>query len=289
MTASEKSVLVTGATGFIGRSLTRALASRGWNVTTLSRGNCPENINNHCRIDLDDCFALQDLNKTGPYGAIVHLAARIGLEESNDRDMMIPNVVSTGILANYAREWNADYIFASTALVHGSKSKYISKNTPIMPDIPYAKTKWIAEEIIRSLLPTHTILRMGGVFGYEGPSHLGINRAIRSAMGGGNLQISGSGKALRNYIYVEDVARIICDILGKRITGTYLLGGSQILSIQEMLEIIANRFLPGYVPEKVGSEETSDQIVECSYGHAETRSFIDAVDDIFKLMPSSNK
>ena len=54
----------------------------------------------------------------------------------------------------------------------------ITQDSSVNADTPYGKSKWLAEELIRMSGVNHCILRIGGVFGLNGPMHLGLNRTI---------------------------------------------------------------------------------------------------------------
>jgi nucleoside-diphosphate-sugar epimerase len=279
----DNRILVTGASGFIGKATVKALEASGYLVTQAGRRDKFDLAENHTSIDLADCFSLKILEEKGPFDGIVHLGARIGLTDFTEADLYIPNVVSTGILAKFARDWNAHFIFASTAIIHGVRTQQISEDSPVLLDTTYAKSKWLAEELIRMATPSYTILRIGGVYGLDGPSHLGINKAIDNCINGVVPQLMGQGKALRNYIYVDDVAHKICSILASRIQGLHLMAGTEIISVREMLEIITNRFMPGSFLQTSAGNEASDQIITHSPFLKGTRSFRESVDHMFHL------
>ena len=110
---------------------------------------------------------------------------------------------------------------------------------------------------------SHSILRLGGIFCKDGPTHLGINKAISKAIEGIVPKVWGSGNAKRNYIYVKDAAQAIVKCLEERILGVHYLGGEE-KTIKDMVIDICEVFIPGRKPEYFDGEEALDQIIENS-------------------------
>jgi len=125
------------------------------------------------------------------------------------------------------------------------------------------------------------ILRIAGVFGKNGPSHLGINVAIDNALKGVAPVQYGEGAVKRNYIYVEDLCSAIGFCIEQGLEGTHLVAGSSVNLVSEMLEIICETLLPGRRPQRAASERAvSDQIVEHSTDLPRGRSFKESLKDI---------
>lgn len=271
-------VLVTGANGFIGRETVKAVERSGRTVFKGVRHVMGEN---EIEINLD-VPGYVDRLASGPHmDAIVHLAARVSWQEEPGKELFIPNVIGVANLLYLASKWNSHFVFSSTALVCGAKLNYITSTRPDNPDLPYSHSKWLGEQLIRASGVRSTILRVAGVFGLNGPAHLGLNRSISNAIAGHRPQLVGDGSARRNYIYVKDVAEQIAHTLRKNIYGTHFIAGSETLSIAQMLSEICNVFLPGERPEIVKEGwNTQDQVVEASSLYPATRSFHSALADI---------
>ena len=276
----SKSVLITGASGFIGRSTVLALQSQGWKVVQGSRIKSLENYNSVVHLDLADPKSIMTLAAGPRYDAIVHIGAYIGWSSSDESAMYLCNVLSTGYLAYLASVWNAHMIFTSAAIVHGLLSEYIDLNTPVCLDNSYAKSKWLGEQLIHTANPKSCILRIAGVFGHQGPIHLGLNRAIAMAIKGSPPKQVGLGTALRNYIYVKDVAQSICYALDHNLDGVHLLAGSEQLSVCEMLNKVCEVISPSIRPIIEPGLEVKNQLIKSSTALPEARSFLDSLVDI---------
>jgi len=254
-------VLVTGATGFIGSSVVARLEAA---KHVVIRGQRSPVKKNGVILDLEKVETLEKLAREEPCEAIIHLGTKVGWSGESDDDLYAPNVLATEMLAGVARDWDAYFVFTSAALVHGIKTRLITPNSPISPDTPYTRSKWLAEERISTVNPKHCVIRLGGVFGLDGPQHLGLNRAIKQCLEGNKPRYTGEGKALRNYIYVEDVAAVVCHLLDRQTHGVHLLGGLETLSIRDMLGMLTDTFLPGQRPDRLPGEDANDQVIQVS-------------------------
>ena len=277
-----KTVLVTGATGFIGRATVAALADTDWRIIQGSRLTGESAAQEAVHIDLSDLATVLALAKGPRFDAIVHLGARVVLSDESESGLFVPNVLSTGCLANLANLWDAHLIYASTAIVHGVRNELINIGSPICLDTAYAQSKWLGEQLVAGSNARHCVLRIAGVFGCGGPAHLGVNRAIDGAIKGAPPLQIGAGEALRNYVYVKDVAQAISYALGEQLEGTHLLAGHEIISVGEMLQQVCDTFAPNLRPVIKDGPHAMNQIVISSNDLPKTRGFHDALIDIRK-------
>jgi nucleoside-diphosphate-sugar epimerase len=278
--STPKTVLVTGSSGFIGSAVVEALAEDGWQVvsTTRIKGVSESTV----FLDLSQPESIINIGRDNSFDAIVHLGANIGFSGQLSSELFMPNVLATGLLADLSAKLNAQFVFASAAIVHGIGTKRITFDTPLGPDSAYGKSKWLAEELIAASGVRNCILRIGGVFGLHGPTHLGLNRAITNAVKNVPPQLNGTGEALRNYIYVKDIAAAISFVLQKGVEGTHLLAGNEVISIKNMLQQICDVFIPDQSPSVIEGQEAKSQVITPFDGFPITRSFKDALRDIRK-------
>ncbi len=275
-----KSVLVTGASGFIGRATVTSLEQAGWVVTRGVRSASQSSGDGEIYLDLKNPAEILALANGARFDAIVHLGANVGLSGVMEAEMFTPNVLATGCLAFLANQWNAHLVFASSAIVCGVTSERIETNTPVSADTAYAQSKRLGEQLIEASHVRNCILRIGGVFGANGPAHLGLNRAIDGALKGTRPTKSGSGGAMRNYIYVKDVAEAIVFVLQQRVEGTHFLAGSELTPISQMLQIICDILLPGQQPAIAAGPEAMSQVITPSEDLPKSRGFREALIDI---------
>lgn len=271
-----RNVLVTGANGFIGHEVALSLERIGWCVVRGVRSA----REGQAQIDLEDPMLAAQLLRGPRMDAIVHLAAKVGWSGETPAQLFIPNVVGTANLLAVAKSWDAHFVFSSAAIVCGSASRDITSTTPPRPDMPYSESKWLAEQLITASGVRAAILRIAGVFGADGPGHLGLNRAVKDAIRGQRPKLIGDGNARRNYIYVKDLAEDVSYTIKNSLEGTHCLAGSEVLTISQMLNQVCEVFLDGQPPDVVDGLPAKDQIIERSPGFPPTRRFKEAILDI---------
>jgi nucleoside-diphosphate-sugar epimerase len=273
-----KKILITGANGFTGSHLVRVLGASGYEVIPLDqRGS---GLKNEVVIDFCDERFPGVLKGLPPVYGVVHLGARIGWDGSTRAELFQPNVLATAQLVHWAKKTNSYFVFVSAALIAGERNPYINDACLLNTENEYLYSKWLAEEIIKMSEIRHAILRISGIFGRNGPSHLRINRAITDVLAGVPPVRYGDGKIKRNYIYVKDLCNIIKYCLDNTLEGSHLVGGAYGDTIAEMLETICNVLLPGSKPKIREGHPGYDQIIELSHILPTGRTFEAAVKDI---------
>lgn len=273
----KDSVLVTGASGFVGRSLLGLLKSEHYHVIPMVRS--PKKLPSEVVLDFTDDNFVQKIQDLPHVNAIIHLGAKVDWKATKT-ELFVPNVLATANLVDWAKNIGAYFVFASMATVCGVNNPLITKDTEPNLDTNYGYSKWLTEEIIKMSGVEYLILRISGIYGRNGPQHLGINNAITGALQGKPPIQFGKGDIKRNYIYVEDLSRIIMDCLKRKVTGTHLVAGPEPISIAEMLKTICEVFLPGNNPIYKEGGKSFDQIVEHSDELILGRKFREALEHI---------
>ena len=281
-TSQPKVVVVTGASGFIGRSCCASLMRNGFDVLRVGRLNSDDI---YCDLSLPE--SLLNLNSLPSYTAFIHLGAHVGWDGSSLEDMYLSNVISTALIADLVRKANAHLIFASAAVIAGLHSEEISVSSVNRSDTPYARSKELAELCIEASGVSSTVLRIGGVYGYNGPSHLGLNRTIQEALAGNPPQIYGNGSGKRNYIYVEDLASIIAQVIQSRSLGTHLVSGRDVLSIAEMYQSVCEVFELNTAPDTCPGDSSRSQVISSLPDYTGKLTFSESLSDIKRLAVAS--
>lgn len=262
-------ILITGVSGFVGRHLEKLLKSSGYEVFQLVR-NAKGNGNEFLwdfKSNLPAKVPICDV--------LIHLAACVDFSTNLNIAQYDANTISTLKLAAYAQKYNAYFILASMAGIHGTKYPLIDDKTPIDPENHYAVSKYLAEEAVKTFVDNSSILRIGGIYGLNGPDHLGLNKAINNAIYKKSPPVlKGSGKAKRNYICVLDAARWIFYLLEKygtdtasrenKIRETLYLAGHETMTIEEYLQTIVNVVLPNMGIMRTEGNDGNDLIVNAS-------------------------
>jgi UDP-glucose 4-epimerase len=222
-------VLVTGAGGFIGRSVVRKARSRGWKVTGVTRRPCSE-----ATLIADLRYPIKNWEVPD---AIIHLAggyAGCGMKQLAGTDLVIAN----NLLEWGKREGVRRWVVASAAEVYGDIDGEADESYPCHPVIPYGKIKLRVEGMFHDPgLPEVMICRVGEVYGSDGRILHELGNKLRS----GFCPWAGDGKVKISFIHVEDVAEVLvlaCE-LAKPGFNIYNVGDNEPATWREFLGEIA--------------------------------------------------
>jgi len=166
-------VLVTGASGLLGKELIHELLTRGHEVIAVSNTReVParhEKLRKH-RINITNSVRIEDLILKERPQTIVHAAAYTnvdGCEKDKARAWAV-NVEGTRSIVRAARVVKAHLIYVSTDYVFdGEKGMYSEDDIP-NPINYYGLTKLIAETLVRASDLLHTIVRPSAIYGVGG-------------------------------------------------------------------------------------------------------------------------
>jgi CDP-glucose 4,6-dehydratase len=218
-----RSVFVTGATGLLGRALTRALVDAGADVVCLVRDWVPrselfashivERVN-VVRGDVVDGTTLERVLGEYEVRTVFHLAAQtiVGIANRNPISTFESNVKGTWALLEACRRSPlvGEVVVASSDKAYGDQEQLpYDESTPLAGRHPYDVSKSCADLIAQSYAHTYrlpvVITRCGNLYG---PGDLNWNRlvpgTIRSVLHGERPVIRSDGTYVRDYFYVED-------------------------------------------------------------------------------------
>jgi uncharacterized protein YbjT (DUF2867 family) len=230
--ASNLDTLVTvfGGSGFLGRSVVRALAKRDYRIRVAVRR--PE-LAGH----------LQPLGRVGQIHAVqANLRYPISVEAAmRDADVAVNLVgilTESGPQSFEAVQGLGAGAVAKAAAAAGARMVHVSaigadENSPSR----YARSKAAGEKAVLAAVPAATIMRPSVVFG---PEDQFTNRFASLARMSPALPLIGGGMTRLQPVYVGDVATAVADAVdGKTKAGaTYELGGPEVLTMREIMEII---------------------------------------------------
>lgn len=242
-------MVVTGATGFVGSAVVRALLARGDSVRVTAR----DGANLHNLADLDVEIVKADLldpeSLTGALrGAkgLYHVAADYRLWMRDPKPMYMANVEGTKALMQAALTQGIERIvYCSSVAVLGlhSDGKPATEETPSTLDNmigPYKKSKFLAEEVVRQM-----IAEQGLPCVIVNPSTPIGPRDIKPTPTGRMIVEAASGKMPAfvdtglNVVHVDDVASGHLKAFDQgRVGERYILGGEN-LSLASILRIVA--------------------------------------------------
>jgi len=228
MTASESDIAwVTGAAGFIGRHVCRALADSGWTVVGIGRGSLTEPDSRRWGLARFMTGTLQAtlldaaLADRGPPGLIVHAAGAGSVGES-ERDPMADfhdTVGSTALIADHARRLPAAprIVCLSSAAVYGDGgSGSLREDQEPRPISSYGWHKLMAETLCAQAASqfglTVRVVRFFSVFGAGQSKLLLYDIGRRLGEADGSITLFGHGGETRDYVSVDAAAALVRDL-----------------------------------------------------------------------------
>lgn len=240
-----KKVFVTGATGFTGSYLCRALAEQKYDVTALVREG--KEIHDLEKLGVKKIFG--DLADPGSFkgklkgfDTVFHIAAMYRVEGVSKELFTKVNAEGTrALLDESVKSGVKRFIHCSTVGVQGEiRNPPAKEDAPYSPGDHYQESKLEGEktalEYFKSGRINGVVVRPVGIYGPGDTRFLKLFRHIYR----GNFKMIGKGKALYHLTFVEDLVEgIILAGKSEKITGEiYTLGGNEYLPLDELVSLI---------------------------------------------------
>lgn len=225
-----KTILVTGAAGFIGSKVTEMLLEQDYLVIGVDNLNDYydvriklwrlEQLNKKANFkfyenDIEDLSAINSIFEAYKIDAVINEAARAGVRYSLENPFiyMSTNSVGTLNLLELCRRYNVPkFVLASTSSLYAGQKMPFKEDLPVnTPISPYAASKKAAETIAYTYHYLYgidiSVCRYFTVYGPAGRPDMSIFRFIKWIMEDAPLEIFGDGSQSRDFTYVDDIAR----------------------------------------------------------------------------------
>ncbi|MCX6768084.1 MAG: NAD-dependent epimerase/dehydratase family protein [Candidatus Micrarchaeota archaeon] len=208
-------ILVTGATGRLGRALVKKLLAEGHGLRLVARDKraCAHAFGGRCetvQLDLENARASELAAACRGCPQVIHLAA---LLEGSEKELMQANWWATKKLVTAARKAGVKrFIYCSTTSVYGNPRGTVAENSPKKPVAAYGKSKLLAEAaVMRGGVPW-IILRPAVIYG---PGFSAGFKALAKAASKGILPVIGSGRNRVAFVHADDVIGAFLAVLAK--------------------------------------------------------------------------
>ena len=264
-------ILVTGGCGFIGSAVVRHLLTTTdhevLNVDKMTyaatEGSVAEAAQSDrysfTRTDICDALSIEMLFADFVPDAVMHLAAESHVDRSIEgpEAFLDTNILGTMRLleaaralldSNPAHRDHFRFLHVSTDEVFGALQPGdlpFTESTPYSPRSPYSASKASADHLVRAWGETYeipfVITNCSNNYGpYHFPEKL-VPLIILKAIADQPLPVYGTGKNIRDWLFVEDHARALTTIVTEGKNGeTYLVGGSAERTNLQIVEAICD-------------------------------------------------
>ncbi|MEX0365156.1 MAG: dTDP-glucose 4,6-dehydratase, partial [Ruegeria sp.] len=246
-------LLVTGGAGFIGSAVVRRAIADGHavvNVDALTYAACLDNVASVAdhpdyafeQVDIRDAAALETVFDRHRPDAVMHLAAESHVDRSIDGPgaFIDTNVMGTYTLLEAARRyWQGQgapdsfrFHHVSTDEVFGTlgATGQFTEETPYDPRSPYSASKAASDHLVQAWHHTYGLpVVLSNCSNNYGPYHFPeklIPVVILNALAGQPIPVYGAGENVRDWLFVEDHAEALLEVIGRGAVGrSYNIGG----------------------------------------------------------------
>ena len=259
-------VAITGGCGFIGTHVVKRALHNGFHVLNVDCLSYAANTNNHDttsqlyehyqfeKLDIRDQDHLNRVFNVFKPDGIIHLAAESHVDRSIDRpsDFVTTNVIGTYNLLEYVRSAGISggagqvrFLHVSTDEVYGSlgSSGLFTETTAYNPNSPYSASKASSDHLAYAWHKTYdldvVITNCSNNYGpYQYPEKL-LPVVIHNGLNKQPIPIYGDGKNIRDWLFVEDHADALIQVLLKAEKGEkFNIGGNQELTNMSLVKMV---------------------------------------------------
>ena len=245
-----KSVLVTGATGFIGSRLVEELINKGYDVTSLIRKGKEGNLKS--KIIYGDLTDEKIDFKNLEFDCIFHLASHTPLEK-NKKILEKVNFDGTKNLFDEIKSKTKSIIYISGLGVYGETGDVIvDENQKYNPNTDFVKIRLDTEKYLKENSDKHKIdfavVHFGDVYGPDGWFYEMLIKRLKK----NTFRMPKGGKYYKGFVHVDDaVGSMIAVLENKRFNESFIVADSNPVTFKEFANFTADQINakhPGSVP-----------------------------------------
>jgi nucleoside-diphosphate-sugar epimerase len=245
-----KSILVTGATGFIGSRLVNSLIDKGYNVTSLIRKGKEGNLKSNIIYGdvTDEKIDFKDLE----FDCVFHLASHTPLEK-NKKILEKVNLEGTKKLFKEIKSITKSIIYISGLGVYGETGEIvIDESQKYNPNTNFVKIRLDAEKYLKDKSLEHKIdfavAHFGDVYGPDGWFYEMLVKRLKK----NTFRMPKGGDYYKGFVHVEDAVGSMITILEKQVFGeSFIIADSMPVTFKEFSNFTADQINakhPGSVP-----------------------------------------
>lgn len=258
-----KNILVTGAAGFIGANFVEYFVNKhpDYKVVVVDKLTYAGNMANLDKVkdkisfekaDICDFEKMKEIFDKYDINGVIHFAAESHVDNSIKNPFVFThtNVIGTHTLLETAKQkWGEGsenkFVHISTDEVYGALGEdgYFTEKSPIQPSSPYSASKASSDLIAFAYHTTYkmnvNVTNCSNNYGPYQHNEKLIPHMIKLAMNNEKLPVYGTGKNIRDWLYVEDHCKAIDLIIHNgRVGEVYNVGGHNEKTNIEIVKII---------------------------------------------------
>jgi len=228
-------ITVLGGSGFLGSHVADKLSQKGHKVTIFDKKKSKWLKKTQKMIvgDIQNFNTLKNAIKGSDVVYNFAAIADIGEALKNPTQSVKTNILGNVNVLELCKRYKVKrVVFASTIYVHSNQGSFyrVSKQA----------SELYIEEFSRTFNLNYTILRFGSIYGPRADKRNGLSRIISTALKTGSVKYTGTAKAIRQFVYVQDAAKASVDILKKQfINKNILITGKKTSKIKDLLHKIS--------------------------------------------------
>ena len=238
-------VLITGATGFVGGRLAKEILASGLAVRLLVRS--PEKAASleylGAKIIQGDLYDIESLQRaTDGIECVYHIAGQMIKEGLARDDYLQTNLIGTRNIVQVSLDENVRrFVYASTAGVYGHLKEPVDENSPLSLSSGYRESKALGERVCLDAHREHglpaVIARLSPMMGPESKQYLGLVRALKSK----NFRIIGDGENYDHISPIQDIINglILCGTTSGIEGETFIIASDTQIKIKSILAKMA--------------------------------------------------
>jgi UDP-glucose 4-epimerase len=260
MNLKQKTIYITGVSGFIGSRLAKLCLECGYKVIGIARSLSSRTISQELGIDVIEAD-LNDKNELvlETAEAIIHCATANDILSKNMNEGLSLSIIGTSKLLKASRIAKiSNVIFFSTAQVYGTElNGYFDETSPIDCKSPYGINHHLGEELCKFYCNTQdfniTVLRPSNVYGVPETSTVNRNTLVPmcfvdEAINFKTITLRSSGKQSRNFISIDQLAEVVLKTIKNFPKGFSLrnCGSNFYPSMLEIANIVSKQYQSHY-------------------------------------------
>ena len=235
-------LIILGHTGFLGKSLMTYFQSKKTFKSIIGFSSKD--------VDLTDSTHLTRIADECGKDATIIMCAAIKSDEGNSLGTFQKNIRMAENIAYLVDTCKMNkMILISSNAVYGvhMNHKIISENTPLYPDTYYSLSKYVIEKLLQMayegkdkklvIIRPSTMYGPGETITPHTPSGF-----LSTYLNGGTVTLWGDGSELREFVFIDDMVRMVSKIIKSEFSGVLNIGGGKPRSYKDALDIISKIF-----------------------------------------------